>query len=108
VRRCVLGLLFIGNLSGCVSSAPLYTAAGQKGHVINCTPGWNHGIVGAIANANTAWGDCLKQAGEICGARGYDVLERVGEEGASAVANRYGGSATTTNNRTMVIQCKGE
>jgi hypothetical protein len=63
----------------CVSSQETFTQKGKKGYVVNCTPSWTHGLVGNIANAQTSWGTCYQKAGEICGAHGFDVLERVGE-----------------------------
>jgi hypothetical protein len=48
------------------------------------------------------------RAGEICGARGYTILQQVGEGGAYAQVGQGGGFASTTNNRMMVIQCKGD
>lgn len=103
-----IGVVAGALLAGCVSAEPVFTASGQKGHVISCTPGWNGGIVGAIAHAQTSWGTCYQKAGEICGARGFTVLEKVGETGERVTVSRYGGDATTTNNRVMVIQCKGQ
>ena len=101
-------------VAGCVSSQETFTAEGQKGHVISCTPGWTGGIVGSIANASTNWGTCYQKAGEICGARGYTVLARSDEPTfaahASAHADRNMGaahySAATSSNRMMVVQCK--
>ena len=94
--------------SACVSSQETFTPTGQKGHVINCTPGWTGGVVGAVANAQTSWGQCYQRAGEICGARGYDILQQVGEGQAYAQVAQGGGFASTTNNRMMIVQCKGD
>jgi hypothetical protein len=57
-------------VAGCVNEKPLYTADGQVGHSISCTPGWTGGIIGAVANASTSWATCYEKAGELCGARG--------------------------------------
>jgi hypothetical protein len=96
------------SLAGCVNSKPTYTADGQVGHVISCTPGWTGGLIGAVANASTSWGQCYERAGELCGPRGYDILQQVGEGGAYAQGGRDGGFASTTNNRMMIVKCKGE
>ena len=114
MKRIAVSLALL--LAACVSSEQTFTATGAKGHVINCTPGWTHGIVGNIANAQTSWGTCYEEAGRICGSRGYDIIERVGEgqysstaiAGADRNTAQAYGSATTTTNRTMVIKCKGE
>lgn len=81
-------------------------ADGRKGHVVSCTPTFTGGIVGTIASSSTSWGQCYQKAGELCGARGYTILQQVGENGARADVSREGGSASTTNNRMMVVQCK--
>lgn len=95
-------------LTGCVSSQPMYTASGTQGHAITCTPAWNGGLVGAIANASTSWAQCYQKAGELCGARGYDIIQQVGEGGVYGQAGQGGGFVSTTNNRMMVVKCKGD
>lgn len=105
--------------SGCAVSTPTYTAEGKIGFSINCS--------GAALN----WGYCEQKAGEMCGANGYDILSKNGENignitsfnSSSSVAsrlNRYG-YQTSANynesaqanmfsvpvvNRTMLIACK--
>lgn len=49
---------------------------------------------------------CLEKAGDICGTRGYDVLERSGDQGAMVGANQYGMYGSTTRTRNMLIACK--
>jgi hypothetical protein len=53
---------------------------------------------------------CYTAAGEACGAGGYNVLDRSGEDVALAAAggnsSGHGGSAVKTNERTMLIACK--
>lgn len=92
-------------LLGCVSTQETFTADGTKGHVISCTAGWSGGVVGAIATSSTNWGTCFQKAGEICGARGYTVLHRSDEPGFAAHVGQYGGHASTTNNRMMIVRC---
>ena len=94
-------------LSGCVSGQGLFTPTAQQGHVIDCSPGWTGGFAGLGTNAS-AWGQCYQQAGEICGARGYTIVQRTAETAASAQAGQGGGSAPTSINRTLVVQCGGE
>ena len=96
------------SLAGCVNSQQTYTADGQQGHVITCTPGWTGGIIGAVANASTSWGQCYQRAGEICGAAGYDIVQQVGEGGVYGQGGQGGGFVSSTNNRMMVVKCKGQ
>jgi len=104
--HCVLvAAIAVGALSlaGCVNSQQTYTADGSQGHVISCTPGWTGGIVGAVANASTSWGQCYQRAGEICGAAGYGIVQQVGEGGVYGQAGQRGGFVSTTNNRMMIV-----
>jgi hypothetical protein len=96
------------SLAGCSSSKQIYTQDGQQGHVVTCTPAWTGGIVGQVAAASTSWGQCYEKAGELCGATGYDIIQQVGENGAYGQAGNNVGFVSTTNNRTMVVKCKGQ
>jgi hypothetical protein len=64
--------------------------------------------VGQLADASTSWAQCYEKAGEICGPAGYDIISQVGEQGAYGQAGSGGGFASTTNNRSRVIKCKGQ
>ena len=77
------------------------------GHSISCTPGWTGGIIGAVANANTSWATCYEKAGELCGPAGYDVIQQTGEGGVYGQGGNGGGFVSTTNNRSMIVKCKG-
>ena len=96
------------SLAGCSSSKQIYTADGQQGHVVTCTPAWTGGIIGQIASASTSWGQCYEKAGELCGPAGYDIIQQVGEGGAYGQGGQGGGFVSTTNNRTMIVKCKDQ
>lgn len=95
----ILCIAMIGSsiLGGCVKPKEIYTSEGLKGQVIDCgAVGRGIGQAMREAGGNQAptavpvnWTRCFTQAGEICGTRGYDVLER-------------------NPNCSMVIQCKGQ
>lgn len=83
-------------LGGCATSKEVYTADGRKGFSLNCS--------GAALN----WGMCYEKAGEICGERGYEVLEKSGDKGAMVSGNQFGMYGGTIINRSMIVQCKKE
>ncbi|MBO0765697.1 MAG: hypothetical protein J2P50_14070 [Hyphomicrobiaceae bacterium] len=91
-------------LAGCVSSTPIHTADGGQGHAISCS---GAGLYGTYV---ASWNQCLERAGEICGARGYDILTKSEETGVlgGSSYNQYGGGASvsTSKNRSMVVRCK--
>ena len=92
--RILVVLLSVAVLSGCASARQTYTSDGKVGHSLNCS--------GTARN----WGMCYEKAGELCGTKGYVVLQKSGEQGAMATATQQGGFATSTFTRTMIVQCK--
>jgi len=86
----VLALLVVG----CADSEPTFTASGQKGNSIDCSGEFS------------TWGECYEEAGELCGARGYKVLEKMTDKGSSVYAGKDYLSGASTNTRSLIIQCK--
>ena len=95
-------ILAITALTACANSSQTYTADGKVGHSINCS--------GTVRN----WGMCYEKAGEICGAKGYEVLEKNGEKGITASGSGSGVAGTynesfqmnSTHSRILIITCK--
>ena len=80
--------------TGCATSEPTYTSNGKKGHSIDCS-----GDLGT-------WGECYEEAGEICGARGYRVLEKMTDKESNIFAGKDVLSGSSSNTRNLIIQCK--
>lgn len=110
----IMALVSITSLQGCATASQTYLPDGRMGFNLNCS--------GSMLN----WGVCQEKAGEICGARGYDVISHQGENlgnittynssySASAFANHYQANAmgfgqanmfsTPVVTRTMLIAC---
>jgi type 1 fimbria pilin len=51
-------------LSGCATADKIHTPDGRTGYSISCN--------GTVQD----WGSCYEKAGDICGSRGYDVLDK--------------------------------
>jgi len=94
VKRAILILLIVACVSGCATVSKTYTSDGKKGYVINCS--------GSALN----WGMCYEKAGDLCGSKGYEVLEKSGDTGATVTAGQYGLFGGSVINRSMVIKCK--
>jgi hypothetical protein len=86
---------------------PIIKSAGVLHFGSELRPGWTGGIIGAVANANTSWATCYEKAGELCGPAGYDVIQQTGEGGVYGQGGNGGGFVSTTNNRSMIVNCKG-
>lgn len=81
-------------LSGCATVKKTYTSNGQEGYSITCS--------GSALN----WGMCYEKAGELCGQKGYEILEKTGDKGAILSGNQFGLYGGSVINRNMIIQCK--
>ena len=85
-------------VAGCATASQTYLADGRLGYSINC-PG-----------AANSWGSCLQRAGEICGPKGYDVVDQSGRATPFVIANANanGGMATGGSivTRNLMIACK--
>jgi hypothetical protein len=85
-------------LAGCATEKTTYAPDGRKAYTLNCS---------GLARG---WDKCFAAAGNLCGASGYDVLDRSDEPAAAgSVAGNssgYGGTYARTNERSMVVACK--
>ncbi len=86
-------VLIIICLSGCATASKTYTPDGSEGYIINCS--------GSALN----WGMCYEKAGEICGPKGYEVVEKSGDTGSIVSGNQFGVYGGSIVNRTMIIKC---
>ncbi len=84
-------------LIGCATATQIYTPSGKLGYNIECN-GYELG-----------WAQCYEKAGETCGSKGYEILDKVEEsnEVVSGQANSNSAvvSSTPIVTRNMVIQC---
>lgn len=99
-------LLAFALLVGCTTVRDVHLSNGAVGHNISCP--------GAVQN----FSDCLAKAGEICGARGFNVVDQQGDAvpfsagGAQFYASRTGAQGTAYGQsgsivtRNLFVQCK--
>ncbi len=93
ITKTSICVLFITLVSGCASSEPTFTANGKRGHSIDCSGEFS------------SWGDCFEEAGEICKAKGYRVLEKIGDKQSSIYADKDILSGSSSYTRSLIIQC---
>lgn len=100
MRIMILAVLSI--LGGCTTATTMHAPDGKEMQAIEC-----HGAAQGPAA-------CYKKAGEICGAKGYDILGREGDKiptsSGYAYANQHHGMYVQedgmTVHRTLYIRCK--
>jgi hypothetical protein len=94
MNKIFMCVALLASISGCASASKTYTSDGREGYNIVCS--------GSALN----WGMCYEKAGSICGTKGYEVLEKQGDQGASYAGNQYGQYGSSIINRNMIIRCK--
>jgi hypothetical protein len=112
LRLMTIGIISTVGILACAHVVTLqetYTSSGQKGYVIDCSGDSDTHLI----MHNPTWSDCYTKAGEACGNRGYEILERSDEQGAlsgalvSTTRNQGLGAAfgVTKYYRVMIIKC---
>jgi hypothetical protein len=86
-------------LFACASATQTYAPDGRAAHAVDCGGLWHN------------WGVCMERAGEIYGAKGYDILARDTDRNRSGGYFRScsiaRGNYTSTHTRNMLISCRG-
>jgi uncharacterized protein YceK len=91
MRFIIIFLVLCFFTGGCATAKKTYTSDGKEGYVITCS--------GSALN----WGMCYEKAGKICGTKGYEVLEKSGDQGAMVSGNQFGLYGGSVINRSRVI-----
>lgn len=86
-------IILICALSSCATVSKTYTASGQPAYSLNCS------------GTARGWDTCLKAAGDLCGTKGYNILDRNSEGTATAQWTTSGFFASQSNERSMLITC---
>ena len=95
VLRCLILAAAVLSLLGCATAKQTYTPDGRAGYTVDCS--------GDVLT----WSYCYQKAGDLCGARGYDLLTMVGDPRGAVVTPPTLLSASAGSARSMLIACKG-
>ena len=91
-----LAALFLASLAlACATATKTYTPSGNIGYSIECSGRY------------LSWSECYEKAGEKCGARGYRIVDKIGDEGGHVQAGAYGAYGEVHITRTLVVECGG-
>ena len=93
--KCLIISIFLCLvLAGCATAKKIYTSEGQEGYSINCS------------GTAMTWGVCYEKAGQLCGEKGYIVLEKMGDQGSVLSGSQFGLYGSSVIYRSLVIKCK--
>ena len=85
---------FFSLMTGCAVVDKTYGPDGRQAFTLNCS------------GPMMTWADCQKKAGELCGSRGYDTLDRSSNQTGSAGGGNGMFAASSSQQRSMMIACK--
>ena len=94
MRAVAMYILIVVCLCGCATASKVYTSDGKEGYSVTCS--------GSALN----WGMCYEKAGELCGTKGYEILQKSGDTGAIVAGGQFGLYGGSVINRNMIIKCK--
>ncbi|RFU47886.1 hypothetical protein D0B32_10140 [Paraburkholderia sp. DHOC27] len=87
------------SLAACASSnttSLIHLPNGETGFAVNCSG----------ADAGSSWASCYVQAGQACGATGYDIVSKDNDEGGATGGGVTNVVSANVKNRSMIIRCK--
>lgn len=88
-------LLFMGGCASSSSTQLINLPDGRPGFTLNCSG----------SDARQSWAECYELAGKACGASGYDVVSKDGDDGATG-GSVNGLFSANIKNRALVVRCK--
>jgi hypothetical protein len=94
-----LAVLATVGLSACASSnttSLINLPNGETGFAINCSG----------ADADSSWASCYVQAGQACGATGYDIISKDNDQGGPTGGGVTNVVTANVKNRSMIVRCK--
>ena len=94
-----LAVLATVGLSACASSnttSLINLPNGETGFAVNCSG----------ADADSSWASCYVQAGQACGATGYDIISKDNDQGGPTGGGVTNVVTANVKNRSMIVRCK--
>ena len=92
--KIALPILLIIGLTACATSKEVEFAEGQRGYSIDCS------------GDHLNWSLCYQEAGQICGEKGFEIIDKTGGTGIVIAGVRYGVYGESGANRSMIIKCR--
>ena len=92
--KTALPIVLVIGLGACASSKEVAIAAGERGYSIDCS--------GDMLD----WSLCYQEAGQICGRKGFEIVDKTGGTGIVIAGIRYGVYGEPGENRSMIIKCR--
>lgn len=92
--KLILPISLLALLTACASSKEIEIAEGQRGYSVDCS--------GNALN----WSLCYEEAGDVCGEKGFEILDRTGGTGIVVRIGDAGYYGESGPERSMIIKCR--
>ncbi|WP_422421148.1 hypothetical protein [Pseudomonas sp. GZD-222] len=90
----ILLILAVLAIAGCAATAKTEVKHGKRGLHINCS------------GLSSSWNKCDSKATTACGAKGYKVIARSGDDDAEPGDYLFGLNPAGYTSRSMIVICK--
>ena len=87
-------ILLVLLLAGCATSTKSYLPDGSMGYSIQCS------------GSAQSWGNCYEKAGELCGAKGYEIVAGGTDHTSAVIAGPNGMVGGSGSTRNLLVKCK--
>jgi hypothetical protein len=92
--KITLPIFLVILLAGCASSKEVDITEGQRGYSIDCS------------GDHLNWSLCYEKAGQICGEKGFEILDKTGGTGMVVAGIQYGVDGASGLDRSMIVKCR--
>jgi hypothetical protein len=92
--KIALPVFLVILLTACASSKEVDLAEGQRGYSIDCS------------GDDLNWSLCYEKAGQICGEKGFEILDKSCGTGMVVAGIEYGVYEGSGLDRSMIIKCR--
>ncbi|KJK05415.1 MULTISPECIES: hypothetical protein [Pseudomonas] len=92
--KSILLILAMLAIAGCAATAKTQVKHGKRGLHINCS------------GLSSSWDKCDSKATTACGAKGYKVIARSGDDDAEPGDYLFGLNPAGYTSRSMIVICK--
>ncbi|MFQ6573031.1 hypothetical protein [Pseudomonas sp. UM16] len=92
--KSILLILAMLAIAGCAATAKTQVKHGKRGLHINCS------------GLSSSWDQCNSKATTACGAKGYKVIARSGDDDAESGDYLFGLNPAGYTSRSMIVICK--
>ncbi len=87
-------IVFVALLNACATATQVDVAEGQRGYRVDCS------------GDDLTWSLCYQEAGQICGPKGFEILDKTGGTGVVIAGVEYAAYGEPRSRRSLLVKCR--